>query len=548
MSYQTHSKTLALCLGVLVLAFALSYLVLAWTEPGSLPPGGNVPAPINVGTTTQLKLGALGVSGVFTAYGGSATPTLVVANGYVGIGTTNPTSPLTVVGDNSSTSGCSETPDTSCTGANNCIQTFDGAYTIDKFTVVGLTTWRAPCDTTEVEYLVVAGGGGGFGGWYGGGGGAGGLLKGIMSVSPGITYEVTVGAGGAGGPINNNGMRGATSSFAYIIAKGGGYGDSGNGGSGGGGYNGSGGAGTSGQGHKGGNGNSSCGYGSDTGGGGGGAGVAGGDSPACNAGGVGGAGLANSITGTSVYYAGGGGGAPGGAGGTGGGGSGNGNSATYYGGGGGGATGGATKGGDGYQGVVIIRYLTSPPGVAGVAIHASGDICTDAGGGKCLSSGSQIIALAGTDPACPAGQMAIMSAYNGIWYVPSEATPHWDEVICGKIIGESSPWLVNNKHTWRNCDDNDGAVVDDGSGNKMCRFNQSSCPGGWTQFEGWSTTRGNWAGSTGWGADCTCNPVGHNWSNNNALEHCTACAAQAEPPQCNGCWENYAIRTQIGCW
>lgn len=98
MSYQIHSKTLALCLGVLAVAFSMGYLVLAWTEPTSTPPGGNVPPPINTGDTSQLKKGALSVYGVFDARGGSNATTLIVANGKVGIGTSSPANILEVKG------------------------------------------------------------------------------------------------------------------------------------------------------------------------------------------------------------------------------------------------------------------------------------------------------------------------------------------------------------------------------------------------------------------------------------------------------------------
>jgi len=59
MSYLKQSKTFILCLGVLVMIFLLNYLVLAWTEPSENPPGGNVPAPLNVGVEGQQKAGGL---------------------------------------------------------------------------------------------------------------------------------------------------------------------------------------------------------------------------------------------------------------------------------------------------------------------------------------------------------------------------------------------------------------------------------------------------------------------------------------------------------
>jgi hypothetical protein len=45
--------------GVLVMSILVGYLVFAWTEPSQNPPGGNVSAPINVGSTAQTKTGNL---------------------------------------------------------------------------------------------------------------------------------------------------------------------------------------------------------------------------------------------------------------------------------------------------------------------------------------------------------------------------------------------------------------------------------------------------------------------------------------------------------
>lgn len=55
MFYSNLSKTVVLSVGVIVTAFLLSVIVLAWTEPGATPPGGNVPAPVNVGGAGQVK-------------------------------------------------------------------------------------------------------------------------------------------------------------------------------------------------------------------------------------------------------------------------------------------------------------------------------------------------------------------------------------------------------------------------------------------------------------------------------------------------------------
>lgn len=256
----------------------------------------------------------------------------------------------------------------------------DNTYWYHVFTSSGTFT---PARSLTCDYLVVAGGGpGGTSGISGGGGGAGGLRSTVTATGGGgslesplsltaTAYTVTIGAGGA---VSTNG---SNSVFGSITSTGGGQGAAwtGNGtagGSGGGASNYAGttsGAGTTNQGYRGGNysGSYSSPYGSP---GGGGAGVTGGDmgsgaTQPTN----GGNGVAVSISGTSVTYAGGGGGgsyetrSSGGLGGSGGGGAGangpgNGIAGTANTGGGGGGEGGfgSTDPGIGGSGIVIVRY------------------------------------------------------------------------------------------------------------------------------------------------------------------------------------------------
>lgn len=268
--------------------------------------------------------------------------------------------------------------------------TTDGNYWYHTFTTTGsfsLTTQKP----LTVDYLVVAGGGAGGAGQsgsfeIGGGGGAGGYRTSIGGSSfslTGTSYTVIVGAGGTGSS-NSQGTGGSDSTFATITSTGGGRGAGAtqtllNGGSGGGAPSWSNyaspGTGTVGQGNNGGNGGYNGSIGQLGGGGGGGAGAVGGNATNGNGtGGAGGVGVANSISGTSTYYAGGGGGCgstyysnPGGSGGNGGGGNGasptsgasspsptGGSGAANTGGGGGGAIG--NPGGNGGSGVVIVRY------------------------------------------------------------------------------------------------------------------------------------------------------------------------------------------------
>ena len=59
MTKQAFPKTISLTLGVLTMAFLISIAVLAWTEPTVGPPGSNVDAPLNIGSSDQIKQGGL---------------------------------------------------------------------------------------------------------------------------------------------------------------------------------------------------------------------------------------------------------------------------------------------------------------------------------------------------------------------------------------------------------------------------------------------------------------------------------------------------------
>jgi hypothetical protein len=254
----------------------------------------------------------------------------------------------------------------------------------------------------NIEYLVVAGGGsGGSGNDAGnsegaGGGGAGGMLTGAITGVLGVSYPVTVGAGGASTTgLLQNGNPGQNSIFGSFTSTGGGRGGAGsnnaggNGGSGGGGGSGTsfvfGGTGIAGQGNNGGRGSTAA-----AGGGGGGAGAVGLNGASGGVGANGGAGLPSSITGTETFYAGGGAGGgyfevtnSGGIGGGGRGGNpGNGFPGTANTGGGGGGAGrnsGPTSGAGG-SGVVILRYPSDytivRPGLAGSTSFLGADKIT----------------------------------------------------------------------------------------------------------------------------------------------------------------------------
>ena len=99
-----------------------------------------------------------------------------------------------------------------------------------EYTVVGTHSWTCPADVTSVCVVCIGGGGGSSGGAGGTGGAGGGLgWKNNISVTPGQSYTVVVGDGGAGvefsspGNLNPSGENGGDSYFINTsTVKGGG--------------------------------------------------------------------------------------------------------------------------------------------------------------------------------------------------------------------------------------------------------------------------------------------------------------------------------------
>jgi hypothetical protein len=263
------------------------------------------------------------------------------------------------------TSVVSNTTSTFTVSAATTTQTSTRQFTITvnapqitTFTSTGPGTFTVPSGVSTLGILMVAGGGSG-GSSLGGGGGGGGMLDGNITVTPGSTINLSVGAGGqqCQGTDYWTGFNGGNTTFGPIpgpgltaTAIGGGYGCGhsnpnrgdgsapqqnsgpnlytvgGTGGSGGGTGSENGpanfirggntsqspSAGITGHGHAGGTGGGSNAASAHTGGGGGGAGGAGGASGATGYGngGTGGIGRISTKSGSPVYYAGGGGGSP----------------------------------------------------------------------------------------------------------------------------------------------------------------------------------------------------------------------------------------------
>ncbi len=125
-------------------------------------------------------------------------------------------------------------------------------YAKNSYTTAGTFTFTVPSGVTKLKLTIAGGGGGGGGGYYfydssgdsasseidnGGTGGTGELVTTTITVSPGTTYNITVGAGGAAGHGGSNnvsenvtneratdGSNGGTSSFGSNTARAGGGG------------------------------------------------------------------------------------------------------------------------------------------------------------------------------------------------------------------------------------------------------------------------------------------------------------------------------------
>ena len=181
-------------------------------------------------TTTLAKLASVAEGSVLRAKGVGTAPAwgqvdlttdvtgvLPVANGGTGAATLAANNVLLGNG----TSAVQEV----APGASGNLLTSNGATwastappakTLSAAVVTSSTTWTAPAGVTQVKISATGGGGGGAAdafGYAGGNGGAPGMCIAMISVTPGTTYTVTVGAGGAG---SNSGLAGTAGTETWF--------------------------------------------------------------------------------------------------------------------------------------------------------------------------------------------------------------------------------------------------------------------------------------------------------------------------------------------
>lgn len=195
--------------------------------------------------TSALQVVAPGTNGnVLTSNGtswissapGGFSGTLGVANG--GTGAITLTANALVIGAGTSAVGF-VSPGTSgqvlTSNGTNWYAATPSSTTpqINSQIIASTGTWTAPTGVTKVRAIAIGGAGGGAGGGCCGSysGGYGGFDSGIITVSPGTTYTVTIGAGGSGGSVSGTGggetWFGVNSGSKLLSATGGGGASSG---------------------------------------------------------------------------------------------------------------------------------------------------------------------------------------------------------------------------------------------------------------------------------------------------------------------------------
>jgi hypothetical protein len=85
---RMHTRTFALTIASFILGTTSIAVAYAWSGPTAAPPNGNVAAPINVGSTDQVKSGGLGVNSL-AVFGNSLLGGSAGSNSYLNFGVTS---------------------------------------------------------------------------------------------------------------------------------------------------------------------------------------------------------------------------------------------------------------------------------------------------------------------------------------------------------------------------------------------------------------------------------------------------------------------------
>lgn len=214
---------------IVAMLFLAGFAAYAWTEPSSVPPAGNVDAPLNVGSSDQTfsgsktlwmksdETGTMNLRGAFNVRGFSQFLSDAIFDGNVCIG-------------------------------GVCKNTWPASQPRKAiFSAPGAYSFLVPGGITKVWVVLAGGGGGGGGGGNssggsagcaaGGGGGGDAVVMKELTVISGTNYTITVGQGGPGGIsssildeefgilfFSTNGGDGSASSFGSLLTTHGGKG------------------------------------------------------------------------------------------------------------------------------------------------------------------------------------------------------------------------------------------------------------------------------------------------------------------------------------
>lgn len=213
--YIGYSNSFNKASTVIALSLILGTVTYAWTGPTDTAPNGNVPAPINVGTALQEKLGSLNIFGDLSI-GQVSNPTAsltIRGKGY---------SEQTLASDGGATLVTKDYVDEKvgninlppCDMGASLVSGGNGSWIcvapgLREFKNPGTSSFTIPSGVYSVNVELIGGGGGGGGSvtnnftatrLSGGGGFASSLqTKTSIQVSPGQVLNVIVGSGGSGG-------------------------------------------------------------------------------------------------------------------------------------------------------------------------------------------------------------------------------------------------------------------------------------------------------------------------------------------------------------